>query len=298
MELELKLPKNQWGEIVQTSEECPGVYHIATQSPEQPSFREFYAVLPEAVPDIISEEALRYGTAVDGGHLFEYDAKGNGWDIITYELMRYHVKEGNLLGENQSLYSTAIYAAERYPDYFGGMIPPRVTPWGLTIRVKKAAEGIFFLETEGCHWVLAVANPIWDVDLSDYVVTLGEYCDDDQSMGEYEAQYLYFQRDLCAPAIYELLDRKEYQGLLAFVPSREVLETKVYCQSPDYAVWHNALQISGQGRTDLLTNLLTVLNGVRECDSRSTDELTALRNAACVHFHPELADAELLLLPK
>lgn len=297
MKLDWKRLQEQWGEVVQTNQECPGVYHVATQSPGQLAYREFYAVLPEAIPDIVSEDALLYGTEVEGGHLFEYDVAGNGWDIISYEIMRYRTKRGIPLGENQSLYSEAIYAAEKYPDYFGGLVAPRITPWGLTVRVKKAAEGIFFLETEECEWVLALANPIWDVDLSDYVVNLGEHCDEDQRMGEWEAQYLYFQRDICAPAIYELLDRKEHQGLLSFIPSREVLETQVYRQCPDYAVWHNAMQVSGQGKTDLLTNLLTVLKGVREDDDRSPEELAALRTASCVHYVPELADVELLLLP-
>ncbi|MBQ3011045.1 MAG: hypothetical protein IJA20_01875 [Methanocorpusculum sp.] len=297
--LPFQLVQEQWGAINHVEEECPGVFYLGTtMGMEDRVGREMYAVLPSAVPDIISSEAMAYGTEADGVYLFEYEVENSGWDIIKYEILRYKTKAGIALDDIESLYCSAIYSADVYPEYFGGLIPPRCTPWGLTVRMKKAQEGIYFLETDQCEWVLALAHPIWDIELSDAVKKMGALCEHDKGMGDKYAQYLYFQRDKCAPAIYELLTHSGFENLRNFIRSQEVLEAHVYRQNMEYAVTYNMTQVSGHGKCDMLTDILEMLGceGVRE--EFETEELQKRREEACIRLNPELAAEELLLLPR
>lgn len=289
----------EWGEIKSLREECPGVYYLATASDLSTICREFYAVMPDAIPSIISEEAASYGRQAGNVLLFEYEVENSGWHLVAFEITRYRVKQGLPLDRFDSLYCEAIFAAERYPQYFGGMIPPRDTPCGLTTRVKEVCNGVYFLDTMQCQWVLAVAYPIWESSFSDFVKGIGEFCKTDRGMGEMEAQYLFFRRDRCAPAIYELLTLPEYQGLMRFIHSRACLETQLFQQFPEYAVWNNQSEMSGCGRGDILDNLLAMLGcQVEPSDSDDGEEATARRLENCVHFWPDLLQQELLRLPK
>lgn len=297
--LPFHLVREQWGVINRIEEECPGVYYLGTTMGTQDYVgREMYAVLPSAVPDIISTEALSYGKEAEGVYLFEYEVENSGWDIIKYEILRYKTKAGIGLQNIESLYSSAIYSADVYPEYFGGLLPPRSTPWGLSVRTKKVQEGIFFLETDRCEWVLALAHQIWDIELSDAVKKMGTLCEQDKSMGEEYAKYLYFRRDNCAPAVYELLTCSRFESLRSFIKSQEVLEAHVYQQNMEYAVTYNMTQVTGHGKCDMLTDILEMLGceGVRE--EFETEELQTRRVEACVRFNPELAKEELLLLPR
>lgn len=288
-----------WGEIKHVEEECPGVYYLATSAPKHIICREMYAVIPGAVPDIISEEAWGYGKeTADGVRVFECNVEDSGWEVVHYELLRYRTKHGIPRSDTDPLYCSAIYAADQYPDYFGGPIPPRCTPWGLTVRCKKAAEGLFFLETNRCEWVLALSYPVWSVELSDVAQRLGERCELDRQMGEDEAEYLYFKRDACAPAIYELLGNSEYGGLLGFIHSKEALETHLNRRFPEYVVWHNSVELSGCGLSDILENLLGAFGCRPEESEEKTQEKQALRVANCIHYTPELEDMDYLLLPQ
>lgn len=284
-----------WGEIKSMEEVCPGVFYLTTNRPGHIICREMYAVMPDS---IISEEALAYGESADGGlHIFEYEVDGSGWELVHYELLRYQAKHGIPIDETDSLYCSAIYAADRYPAYFGGLIPPRITPWGLTLRYKKAAEGIFFLETDHCEWVLALSYPIWSVELSDVAKHLGKQCSLDKQMGEEEAEYLYFKRDACAPPIYELLDSSEYKGLFKFIRSKEVLETHLSRWFPEYVIWHNSMELSGHGISDILENLLGAFGCRPEVSDEQAEEKQAQRISNCIRYMPELEELEHLLLP-
>lgn len=288
-----------WGELKGVDEACPGVFYLVTYSQEHIACRELYAVTPEAVPNIISKEAVAYGKkAEDDICIFEYGVDGNGWELIHYEVLRYRVKHGIPVEETDSLYSAAIYAVDQYPAYFGGTIPPRTTPWGLTVRYKKVADGIFFLETNRCEWVLALSQPIWSLALSDVAQNLGKRCSLDRQMGEEEAEYLYFKRDACAPPLYELLGHAEYAGILTYIHSKEALETHLNRRFPEYVIWHNSLELSGRGMSDILENLLGALGDEWEESGEPSEEKEALRIANCIHYTPELVDVEYLLLPQ
>lgn len=292
------LDEVEWGEIRHVEVECPGVFYLGTQPVDGHLFgREMYAVTPEAIHTIVSDEALRYGVVSGGVYLFEYGVERSGYELICYEIYRYRVKKGIPVEQGtDSLYCAAVYAAEQYPEYFGGLLPPRHTPFGLTVRIKKVAEGLYFLETDRCQWVLAAAYPVWQCDLSPAVQKLGTFCKYDEQTGVQEAKYLFFEESCCAPAIYELLDLKEYQGLSDYITSRTALETEMFSRFPNYTIQHNCMEVTGRGKCDMLANLLVSI-GAELPEEYDSEEQQAKRIANCIHLTPETSSRRLLTLP-
>ena len=161
-----------------------GVFELAVRRVEDIVSREVYVVLPYAVPAVISYETIFCGTPANGTTVFIHAKDGNGWGLVDYELKRHKTRLDPSEANKEELFSGMVYTAEKYPAYFGGLIPPRCTPWGLTLRVKTV---VYFLETDSLEWVLAVANMIWDVDLSDASKRLGCLCEQDRQMRRREA---------------------------------------------------------------------------------------------------------------
>lgn len=289
------LDETKWGRVAHVEEECPGVFYLATEADEKFFCREIYAVTSTATPAIISEEALQYGKRDGQLILFEHELEGAGWDIIHYEICRYRIKNKLPLG-GDSLYCLAIYASEKYPEYFGGLLPPRYTPFGLTVRTKKAAEGVYFLETDRCQWVLAVAYIIWNNDLSEYAKKQGTIYEGDKQIGVDECQYMFFDEGTYAVPIYELLKMQDYDGLKSYIRSNKILESYLYFRHPEYTVGNNILKMSGHGSTDILLNILTSL-GCEAPDELETEEEAAQRLANCICFTPGAEKERLLNLP-
>lgn len=285
------------GHLLSAELRCPGVYYVVTAGSPGHASREHYVVLQEAVPDIISLEAYAYGKpAGEHAREFEGEVDGSGWELVDFEMECFQVKQGIPFRDGESIFSSAIYFADKYPEYFGGHIPPRMTPWGLTIRWKKASEGVFFLETDRCEWVLALAHPFWSIDLSELVQELGEECDTDLQLDAEEAVYRYFRGDNLALAIFELLDYGDHCGLLDYIHSKEALETCLYSHCPEYVLQYNATEMSGHGKADILENLLGVLGC--PVPEKDPEDARSRRSANCIHYYPEFADVGLLRLPK
>jgi len=289
------LDESEWGNIVRFVEECPGVFYLATIFDGPKSHREIYAVTKTAVPDIISTEALRYGKQDGQLMLFEHDIEGAGWEIIDYEICRYRVRN-KIPTEGDSLYCKAIYGAEKYPEYFGGLLPPRHTPYGLTVRSKKVTEGLYFLETVQCKWVLALAHTVWACDLSEYVQEKGSFSQADKLEGVEECQYMFFDEENCALPIFELLQLDYFRKLEDYISSRKVLETQLTLQHPEYVMENNLLEMSGHGRGDILFDILAN-SGFEVPDKKESDEETARRVANCIHLTPGAEKERLLNLP-
>ncbi len=298
-DLPFRLDEDEWGKLEMAAEECPGVYYVCL-SHEAAPVQELYVVTQDATPAIISQEVVDHGVQTGGVWVFDYQGCDSVYNLVEYEITRYRVKQG-LPPEkgHDNLYSISVYAGEFFPWYFGGTIPPRNTPFGLTVRVKKVSEGLFFLETDQCRWVMAVSFPIWNTELSDYAVGLGAFCDDELAARVKESRYLVFPRERCAPAIYELLEGPDHQGLMRFIQSTQVLEAHLWEHFPEYTLSHNANEISGNGKADILENLLKHL-GVElppPEDEADTAEKMARRAENCIAYSKELAGQELLLLP-
>jgi len=289
-QLPFKLDEEHWGKLKTVVEACPGVYYVHTGASVKGFLgRELYVVTKAAIPSIISREVAVRGIEVGDARIFENEDSDSIYNLVDYELMRYCVKNGlPIEKEKGSLYGAAVDGAQYFPWYFGGTIPPRSTPFGLTVRVKKAGEGLFFLETDQCRWVLAVAFPIWSVDLTEQARELGWIGDDDLSKRVEEARYLFFPKERCAPAIYDLLEYSEYKGLLHFIKSKQVLETHLWTYFPEYALEYN---ICNAGRYDS-ANMPECPEATK--DDGRTDEMP-INN--CITYSEELTGQEFLLLP-
>lgn len=296
-ELPFVLDEDCWGELSEAIEECPGVYYVCTIPEKGEGLgRELYVVTRAATPSIISPEVVAHGIETGEAWVFAYTDAGSVYNLVKYEIMLYRVKHGLPLEEGDgSLYCSAVYCAEHFPWYFGGTIPPRSTPFGLTVRVKKADEGLFFLETDQCRWVLAVSFPIWDSELSASAKRLGVMGSDDLSAQVREARYLFFSKERCAPAVYELLVNPDHKGLTCFIQSKQALETYLWERFPEYALEHNAMEMSGNGGADLLDHLFKSLGAeIPETDEERKNE-RRIKN--CIAYSKELKGQEFLLLP-
>lgn len=296
--MRFELIEKVWGKIQNIREEAPGVFHLVTMS-EAGWKKELYAVTTGNSPEIISKEAMTYGSQIEGGYVFEIDVEGSGWELIEYELLRHRIREGMAKNDNHinhALYVDALYTAEKYPVYFGGIIPPRKTPWGFTIRVKKAAEGVYFLETDRMEWVLALAGPIWETDISAATKRIGSFLEDEYNDTPNEARYLYFRKDDSGPAIFELLAYNDYCGLRNYITSRAALETQIYLKHPEYAIWYNRMQLMGYGRCDLFDQLMISV-GLSDDVKVAFEDRMKQRIEKCLHYWTGIVSTPAFLLP-
>ncbi len=237
-DLPFALDEARWGTINEVTEKCPDVYGVCTDPTEgRYAGRKLFVVTSAAVPSIISQEVIDHGIVAGDAWVFEYTGPDSIYNLVRFEVTQYRVKRGLPPDEGEdTLHSFSVYYGEYFPWYFGGTIPPRNTPFGLTIRVKKAAEGLLFLETDQCRWVLAVSFPIWYCELTPYVTKLGTFCDDDLSTRVIQSRYLFIPIERCAPAIDELLRDPDYKGLQQFVRSKKALDAVLQKYFPEYLI--------------------------------------------------------------
>ena len=175
---------SELGELLSSELECPGVYYLATKPEVNYSLfpTEYYLELDNAP---ISKEARGYGTPLENGQgrVFSLEQEGSGAKIIEYEIYKYRVLHHLPLPENETLHGCAVYAAELYPEYFGMLPVPTLTPWGYTTRHRVLASGIYWIETDQCVEVLAVSHPAWAADLSSSVLSHAHQTDYDTEHG-------------------------------------------------------------------------------------------------------------------
>lgn len=280
-------------EIVCLREECPGICYLAIKEEGSPICREVYVVMPDAIPAVISQETLSYGAKSGTIYTFEKGTARSGYELVEYELQRHRVRKKLPSQDDQeSIYCKAVYTAELYPEYFGGLLPPRSTPLGLTIRIKKAGEGVFFLETAQCVWLLAIAYPVWDGDLSSYAKDLAEHYESCESKEAPEAEYYFYRLERCLPVLYELLALEEYQGLLQFITGKEILEALLYQNFSKYVLSHNMMQSILESKCRQMLEELEELG--MQCDEAEEDSW----KDRCIHLNSELAGCPLFLLPQ
>ena len=284
-----------WGTPYFIEECCPGVYFLLTKSDSRTIGKELYAISKDYNGDIISKETMRYGVESNGMLLFDLDKDDSGARLVDYEIKRYRVKMGLALDPMDSIYSTALFASEHYPSYFGGQIPPRYTPYGLTVRVKTVENGIYFLETDQCKWLLALSYTIWDSGLTAELEALGSFYAHDLASGENATRYLFFTQDCFPPVIYELCEIGPYQGFADFISSKQALMNAVWEQSPLYAIQWNLREQLGLGVGNCLHRLLASLgcDDLPDSDQRKEEDVPR----SYITYQSDLAARGFLRLP-
>lgn len=285
----------EFGTILEAKLYCPGVYLLQTEYPEYRSNRTLYAVYGPENSGIIPSEALQYGKRTANLTIFDRDDYGEGWMILEFEIYRYWSAHGIPNAENTDLFTAAHYAAEKFPEYFGSLIPPQDTPSGYTIRYKIIANGLYFVESENCRWFLAVAYCIWSSDLSDLACKFGKTLFHSAN-SETKTGYLFFDQSLCAPAIYELLDMPQYQNLRKFISSQAALENELVLHFPLYMLIHNKMEIQHHGKDDLFRDLLLSLGHQLE-EPEETEQDIKKRIENCIRYTPQAENEFWLKLP-
>ena len=234
------------GELFSAELECPGVYHLAVKSEGNHNLfpTEYYLVLDNAP---ISKEARGYGTRLETGQglVFSLEQEGSGAKIIEYEIFRYRVLSHLPLPEGETLHGCAVCGAELYPEYFGMLPVPALTPWGYTTRHRTLANGIYWIETDQCEEVLAVSHPVWQTDLSDSVLRHAHQTDYDREYGiDRTLGYQFFTKKVSCVVIFELLQyHPEWQADgKVYLPA---LMNTILKYWPEYAMTFNAHKQAG-----------------------------------------------------
>ena len=242
--------QDELGIIKLATLQCPGIYYIRTDyTQKHPLGLEFYIVTDEAP---ISAEARTYGKRLSAHPellLYLIDDDNGNWMILEYEINKYRVKNQLPLPEGETLRSIAIFAMESHPEYFGMFPPPTLTSRGYTVRYKVMGNGIYWIETDQCEEVLAVAYPVWIVELSEVAERLSEQTKFDKTLG-----YLFFSVQSCPVPIYELL-RTRPEWISSGMINKSALMNAIWSNRPEYALVYNKLEQAG-----LSTPLDAVLN--------------------------------------
>lgn len=255
------------GQIHQVDELCPGVYLLSAKSDEELLIRDYYIVTDKSV---VPKSAKSYGRKLSSLWIFPLDNDAGGHWIIRFEVARYRTMHHLPLDE--PLRTTAIFAAQMHPEYFGTFPAPVHTPRGCTIRYWTLDNGIYWIETELCERILAVCYPIWSTELSELVERLGEMTEYDRTHDiEETLGYIFFPTQLSCIPIYELMRvRSEWAGTLI---DKHALMNAIWRVLPEYALLMNRQEQTGQN--DFISALLREL-GVEVEPNISMDHMITI----------------------
>lgn len=236
--------EESYGEVFDSEEQCPGVYYFACREDEYEPPKEVIVV--ERDCPHISEAVKAYGECLDDRLLvYDYNDLYGGKQLVEYEVLRYRALNGLPSLDGDTMLSVAACAADAYPDYFGAIPAPVVTPRGYMTRYLTLANGIYAIETDAGARLIAVAGIIWSLELSEDTIALGEKTGD---LPE-ELTHLFFgERDGCL-ALFELFHAYPALGWCPKLDWRALMNA-IWQYHPDYAISHNLRE--QRGLNDLL----------------------------------------------
>ena len=240
--------EESYGEVFDSEEQCPGVYYFACREDEYEPPKEVIVV--ERDCPHISEAVKAYGERLDDKLLvYDYNDLYGGKQLVEYEVLRYRALNGLPSLDGDTMLSVAACAADAYPDYFGAIPAPVVTPHGYLTRYLTLANGIYAIETDAGARLIAVAGIIWSLELSEDTIALGEKTGD---LPE-ELTYLFFTEPDGCLALYELLHGYPALRWSAKLDWRALMNA-IWRYHPDYAISHNLRE--QQGLNDLVGLLM------------------------------------------
>lgn len=277
--------KDALGEILETEEECPGVYYVAARGDRDSRFaREYYTVAADT--PFIPQKAKKYGQPIPGCPqilLYSFQEERSGYKIIEYEIARYRIEHKLLLPQGKTLHEIKVFNMELHPEYFGPYPVPAVTPRGAVLRHKVIDNGVYWLETEQAGTLLSVCYPIW-TELSDYAMKLPFHAAHDWELkGETPPEYLFFSaHDSCIP-VFELLALRDEWTRSGRVKEAALMNA-IWAYHPDYAVVYNIEEQAGWH--DALGLLLKTLGREIELNGnlRYVIQLTPEEGTDFLHF--------------
>ena len=212
---------------------------------------------------------------------FRLNEEGGGGKVVEYEILKYKASHGIPLPEGEALHEFAIYAAELYPEYFGMLPVPALTPWGYTTRHRILENGIYWIETDLCEEVLAVCHPVWEIELSGGVLSHARQTDYDAERGMDETLgYQFFTKRESCVVIFELLPCRP-EWLTSGRVDLPALMNAILEYWPEYALSHNLYEQTGLN--DGAGLLLRALGIEAELDG-SAERMVALTPGAGTDF--------------
>ncbi len=149
--------EKELGKIQELQQLSEGVYYISLQQSAKPICSEYYAVLADS--PVISPEAKAYGESLPdhpGLLMYLLEVPHTEYMIVRYEFYRHYVHNHIPLPDGETLRSAALAGMECHSEYFGSYPVPPITPYGLTVRHRSMANGIYWLETDQAVQMLAV----------------------------------------------------------------------------------------------------------------------------------------------
>ncbi len=234
------------GIIETTSEIAPGIYYVVATEEETALHAEYYIADKEC--SLLSEKAKSYGRPLqhqDRYISYRVDSPKDGRMVFEYEVNRYLAKQEKPLLDCKTLLEIVTYGREVNPEYFGNYPAPCVTPRGFMLRYATLANGVFLIETDRLERVIAVCQPIWDGDLSEYVIGKAEMLDFDRLNGIYRTGgYMFFSENDACVALLEIMywnaavKESEHLDMAAMMNA-------IWKYHPDYAVTHNMREQTG-----------------------------------------------------
>ena len=194
--------EHEIGEILAWEQFVPGVYYVAVRDPEFDLTQEYYVLYANHAS--ISEYVKNHGKSIlSTPNVLAFDVcdMKSGKFLLEYEAYRYLLANKLPLPENEDIRDVTAYGREYHPEYFGDHVVPIKTPLGLTLRYRRLMFGTFLIETDQMLRGLAVCNPIYSCDLTDFTIEKGQEADD--QMPE-SFQYLIYTEASACLALYEL----------------------------------------------------------------------------------------------
>lgn len=257
--------ENLYGEVLSLSEECPGVCYTSVKPAEVDIFAYEYYIIDKTT-ETISHEAKAYGQPIEGHPdllIYPVGESDSGDKIVEYEIYRYRVSHQLPIPKGTSLHGCAVYGAEVYPEYFGMLPVPALTPWGYTTRHRALDNGIYWIETDQCKEVLAVSHPAWASDISQYVLRYAHRLPYDMDHGSNSTfGYQFFSKRASCVVIFELLQTRPEWLTRGNIHLPELMNA-IWTYYPEYATGFNAREQSGlNDATGLLLQWLGVDMGL------------------------------------
>ena len=260
-----------YGEVFESDEQCPGVYYLACRPVEteladdltEELVEDLAGILPSELVVVerdcphISAAAKVYGSPLDGHDdliVYDYNAERGGREVVLYEAYRYLVRQKLSIPDGSTLLSSAAYYADDYPEYFGAIPAPVVTPRGYMTRYLTLANGIFAMETDTGARLIAITGIFWSLELQDTTKALGmKVANLSGNKIPVEMQYMFFSEEDGCLALFELLPAHRALATLARL-DKLALMNAIWSYHPEYALSHNLRE--QQGLNDMLGLIL------------------------------------------
>ena len=238
--------KDDLGEIELIKCVATGIFYVVAVDPEEAMPAEYYIVDKDCRE--LSSEAKAYGVPLEyheGYISYRADVPEDGRMVLEYEINRYLLKNNLPALDGDTILSIATYGREHNPEYFGDYPAPTLTPRGFPLRYKTLTNGVFLIETDKLEKVLAVCQPIWECDLSEYTKEHSEQLDFDRLNGiSKTAGYLFFSQENACLALFELWKPYEKIGKSGRINVQAMMNA-IWQYHPTYATSHNLREQTG-----------------------------------------------------